>query len=71
MKSIMIILLHTFENDISFLPSLPLFHAYVFFFISLSIGIPRNEGTSEKGEDRNGQMAHASVCIKFAFYNGQ
>ena len=34
MKSIMIILLHTFEGDISFLVSLPLFHAYVFFSIS-------------------------------------
>ena len=60
----MIVLLHTFEDDISFLFSLLLFHAYVFFFISLPVGTPRNKDTSE---DQNGQRAH--VCIKYAFGN--
>ena len=66
MKSIMIILLHTFHSDISFLLSLPLFHAYVFFLISLPVDTTKKEDTSE---DQNGQRAR--VCIKYAFYNRQ
>ena len=53
-------LLHTFDSDISFLHSLPFFHAYVFFFISLPVDTPRKEDTSE---DQNSQRAH--VCIKW------
>ena len=65
------ILLHTFEGDIFFPLSLPLFHAYVFFFISLPVGTPRtpNEDTSEKRGQT--EMARGRVCIKYAFYNRQ
>ena len=66
-KSMVIITLNTFEDDISSLLSLPLFHAYIFLFISLPIGTPRNserEYIGKKGEERNGQRACVhQVCI--------
>ena len=66
----MIILLHTFEGDISILSSLPLFHACVFLFRSLPIGTPRNEDTSERrGEGRNGQRVHDTSSSHFTIRN--